>query len=242
MPRYKIILEYDGSDFVGWQVQPEGRTVQAELEKALSEFGEDKINVIGAGRTDSGVHALGQTAHFDLGKELEPQTLLLALNAKTPEDIIVKSVEIANPDFHARFDATWRKYLYVLAKSPSAIGRRFSYLPPYDYKIELLQSIAPDILGQHDFAAFCKLKSQKENTICNILQSSWTENQGQVVYEVIADRFLHSMVRLLVGTMLDIARGRFAPDALLEILESGDVTKTGTAAPPQGLFLAEVGY
>ena len=242
MPRYKIIVEYDGTDFVGWQIQPEGRTVQGEIEKALLEFGEGGIDITGAGRTDTGVHALGQVAHFDLKNDIELYKLLPALNAKTPEDIIIKNIEITNPDFHARYDASWRKYLYILAKSPSAIGRRFSWLPPFEYKLDVLQSVANDILGEHDFSGFCKLKSQRENTVCNVMLSAWTENQQQVVFEIMADRFLHSMVRLLVGTMLDIARGRFEPDAILEILKSGDVTKAGTSAPPQGLFLAEVGY
>jgi len=242
MPRYKIILEYDGSDFAGWQFQPDARTVQGELEKALTEFGEGAISVTGAGRTDSGVHALGQTAHFDLNRPISPEELRAALNAKTSDDIYLKHLEQAADDFHARFNAQWRRYLYVIAKEFSPIGRRFSWFLPYEYDFKTLQQITPDLLGGNDFAGFCRAKSQKENTVCTVAHAAWTQNPGQCVFEIVADRFLHEMVRLLVGTMIDIARGRFEPDQLVKILHTGDVTLCGSAAPPQGLFLAEVGY
>jgi len=242
MPRYKIIIGYDGTDFAGWQYQPDFRTVQGELEKALREFGEGAISVTGAGRTDAGVHALGQTAHFDLKREIAPQDLRAALNAKAPGDIYVKSLESVPADFHARFSAQWRRYLYVIAKEPSPIGRRFSWYPPFDYDFKILQQIVSDILGGNDFAGFCRAKSQKENTICTVAYAAWTQNDSQYVFEITADRFLHEMVRLLVGTMIDIARRRFDPDRLVNILHSGDVALCGGAAPPQGLFLAEVGY
>ncbi len=240
--RYKIIIEYDGTDFCGWQLQSEGRTVQGELENALLEFGEGRLAVLGAGRTDSGVHALGQAAHFDLAREIAPEALRSALNAKTEGDILVKSVEAVHAAFHARYDALWRKYLYIVAKTPSAIGRHYSWHPPFEYDFDLLRELAVEIEGQRDFASFCKYKSMKENTFCAVAYAAWSENEAQRVFEIMADRFLHQMVRLLVGTMMDIARGRYAPDALGDILESGDVERCGTAAPPQGLFLAEVGY
>jgi len=242
MARFKIIVEYDGTDFAGWQVQPAERTVQGDIESALKEFGEGDIGVIGAGRTDSGVHALGQTAHFDLKRDIEPGELRAAINAKTPDDIYVRECSAIADDFHARFDAGFRRYLYVLAKDQSPIGRRYSWFPTFDYNFELLQQISPDLLGGHDFAGFCKAKSQKENTVCTVAHANWTQNASQCIFEIAADRFLHEMVRLLVGTMLDIARGRFEPDAIVKILEHRDVTKCGTAAPAKGLFLAEAGY
>ena len=242
MPRYKMLLEYDGSDFAGWQIQPDARTVQGELEKALAEFGEGAIPVTGAGRTDAGVHALGQTAHFDLQRQITPEELRAALNAKTPDDIYIKSLAQTADDFHARYSAEWRRYLYVIAKEPSPIGRKFSWYPPFGYNFKTLQQITPDILGGNDFAGFCRAKSQKENTICTVAVAAWTQNKSQCVFEIVADRFLHEMVRLIVGTMMDIARGRFEPDQLVKILHTGDINLCGTAAPPQGLFLAEVGY
>jgi len=242
MPRYKLIIEYDGTDYCGWQRQDNAKTVQEEIEKALNEFGEGNISVTGAGRTDSGVHALGQVAHFDLRREIEPEELKSALNAKIPSDIVIKHLENAQPEFHARYDAVRRKYLYVISKYPTAIGHRFSWFPPYIYKFDLLCSLASDILGEHDFAGFCKLKSRKENTKCTVFLSNWYENDAQVIFEIQADRFLHSMVRLIAGTMLDIARGRFKTDTIIEILESRDVNQAGTALPAQGLFLAEVIY
>ena len=242
MARFKIIIEYDGTDFAGWQVQPDERTVQGELEKALKEFGEGDVGVTGAGRTDSGVHALGQAAHFDLEREIAPGELRAAINAKTPEEIYVRECFAVSEDFHARFDANFRRYLYVLAKDQSPIGRRYSWYPPFDYDFKILQQVCPDFLGGHDFAGFCRAKSLKENTLCTVAHANWTENESQCIFEIAADRFLHEMVRLLTGTMLDIARGCFEPDALVGILEDRDVTKCGTAAPSKGLFLAEVGY
>ena len=242
MPRYKIVLEYDGSNFAGWQLQPDARTVQGEIEKALQEFGNGRITVTGAGRTDSGVHALGQAAHFDLEREIDSQELRAALNAKTSGEIYVMEAEKVKDDFHARFDARWRRYLYVIARHPSPIGRLYSWYPPFDYKYSILQQLTPDLLGGNDFTGFCLAKSKKENCVCTVAYAAWTENDSQRVFEIVADRFLHEMVRLLVGTMMDIARGRFAPDQTVKILHNGDVTQCGTAAPAKGLFLAEVGY
>lgn len=242
MPRYKIIIEYDGTDFAGWQFQPEERTVQGELENALHEFNEGYISVTGAGRTDAGVHALGQTAHFDLHRDITPEALRAALNAKTGEDLYVKSIEVADSDFNARFNAVYRRYFYVIAKEKSPIGRRFSWHPPFEFNFKILQQVVSDILGGNDFSGFCLAKSQKENSVCTVAYAAWTENDSQYIFEIVADHFLHEMVRLLVGTMLDIARGRFDVDHLVKILETRNVTLCGTAAPPQGLFLAEVGY
>jgi len=212
------------------------------LEKALLEFGEGEITVTGAGRTDAGVHALNQAAHFDLLKEVEPNSIVSALNAKTASEILIRTAEIAAPAFHARYDAVWRKYLYIISKNPTAIGRRYSWHPSFDYNFKLLQAQAAEVMGERNFAAFCKSKSLKENTVCTISYAAWTENAGQRIFEIVGDRFLHQMVRLMVGTMLDVARGRFEPDAIEGILESGDVSRCGTSAPAQGLFLAEVGY
>ncbi|MBL7190645.1 tRNA pseudouridine(38-40) synthase TruA [bacterium] len=242
MPRYKIIIEYDGTDFAGWQRQPADRTVQEELENALSEFGEGHINVIGAGRTDSGVHALGQTAHFDLNYEIAIESLLKALNAKTEDDLLIKHIEIAKPDFHARYDAVSRRYLYIISLQPTVIGRRFSWYPRFDYNFKLLESLTAEIIGEYDFAAFCKTKSLKENTVCTVYHAAWTENPSQRVFEITADRFLHHMVRLMVGTMMNIAAGGMAPDIIPEIIASKDVSVCGAPAPPNGLFLAEVKY
>lgn len=242
MPRYKIVLEYDGTDFCGWQRQADKRTVQGILEDALSEFGEGHIGVTGAGRTDSGVHALGQAVHFDLARDIDCIKLMSALNGKTPDDVLVKSVSEVASTFHARYDAVFRRYLYIISRQPTVIGRRYSWLPKFDYDFRLLESLAREFLGVYDFAAFCKTKSLRENTVCTVSHAEWTENESQRVFEIVADRFLHQMVRLIVGTMMDIANGRFEPDVIPQIFASGDVANCGTTAPPHGLFLAEVGY
>jgi tRNA pseudouridine38-40 synthase len=216
--------------------------VQGEIESALGEFGEGRIKVVSAGRTDAGVHALGQVAHFDVEINIGPDTLKNALNAKTSEDIYIKRIDIANDNFHARRSAKWRKYFYIIAKYPTVIGRKYSWYPPFDYNFELLKQLPNKIVGKRDCAGFCKAKSLKENSICQISYASWSENEAQRVFEIVSDRFLHQMVRLLVGTMIDIARGRFQPEDIAKIFSSKDVRLCGTAAPPQGLFLVEVGY
>jgi tRNA pseudouridine38-40 synthase len=242
LPRYKITIEYDGSEFCGWQKQAGERTVQGEIEKALLEFDKGRIKVIGAGRTDAGVHALGQSAHFDLNIDIEPENLRTALNAKIPDDILIENICIVESNFNARKNAKWRKYFYIVAKYPTIIGRKYSWYPSFDYDSELLKGLSSEIVGRKDFAGFCKAKSLKENTICQVYFANWSENEAQQVFEIVADRFLHQMVRLLVGTMMDVARGRFRPSIVSEIIDCKNVRLCGTVAPPQGLFLVEVGY
>jgi tRNA pseudouridine38-40 synthase len=235
-------MEYDGTDFVGWQTQPNGRSVQEEITKVLDQVLQESVNVIGAGRTDSGVHARGQVANLRTNSTLSTGAVLNALGGLLPEDICVYSVEEVPEDFHARYSARERLYRYYISFKPSAIGRRYQWYVKYDLDFEILNSIATQVVGEHDFESFCKADSAADSFVCTVNTSAWMRAHAGLIYEVRANRFLRGMVRALVGTMVDIARGFTPPEEFPRILTAKDRRKAGLAAPAQGLFLEEVLY
>jgi tRNA pseudouridine38-40 synthase len=239
---YRLEIEYDGTDFLGWQIQRNGRTVQGELEKALETLFGGPTRAVAAGRTDAGVHATGQVVHFHSERHRSAETVQRALNALLPKDIYVKDAALVSPDFHARFHAQWRRYKYVLATRPSALWRRFSWCPRFDYDFELVKNATPALHGRHDFAAFRLTGSDTVRSVCEVLGVQWVETEGLRIFDIVADRFLRGMVRLLVGTLLEIGRKRFEPGAIPIILEARRLDRAGPQAPPQGLTLVEVGY
>jgi tRNA pseudouridine38-40 synthase len=242
MPTLKLTIEYDGTDFVGWQSQINGRAVQDELEKALKQILNEEVHVTGAGRTDAGVHARGQVANFTTSSSLPTAKVHAALNGVLPEDICIHSVDEVPPTFHARFDATRREYSYTIRFHTPVLERRTAWYVKYPVSLELFHAVAPLILGKHDFTSFCKHESEVENRVCVVARSEWEETPGGIVYHVAGDRFVHGMVRSLVGTMVDIARGHFPPDAFPGVLEKKDRRVAGTAAPARGLVLERVTY
>jgi tRNA pseudouridine38-40 synthase len=239
---YRLDIEYDGTDFLGWQIQRDGRTVQGELEKALETLFGGPTRVVAAGRTDAGVHAAGQVVHFHSERHRPVETVQRALNALLPEDIYVKGAALVSPDFHARFHAQWRRYKYLLAIRPSALWRRFSWCPHFDYDFDLVKKATVDVRGHQDFAAFRLTGSDTVRSVCEVLEARWVETEGLRIFDIVADRFLRGMVRLLVGTLLEIGRRRFEAGAIPIILKAGKSERAGPLAPPQGLTLVEVGY
>jgi tRNA pseudouridine38-40 synthase len=242
MRTLKLTLEYDGTDFVGWQSQLNGRAVQDEVEKALRQITGEETRIAGAGRTDSGVHARGQVASVRTVSALTTEKLCAALNGVLPHDICVHAVEEVPRSFHARFDAVQREYSYTLRFIPTAIERRTSWHVKYRLSGEQLHAAAAQAMGTHDFTSFCKHEAEVDDRVCTVVRSVWEEIPGGMVYHVAADRFVHGMVRSLVGTMVDIARGNFPPDAFAVILEKRDRRAGGTAAPAHGLVLERVVY
>ena len=245
--RLKLILQYDGSAFHGWQIQREERTVQGELEAALEQLTSTRRPVIGSGRTDRGVHATGQVAVASLPDTWQPEKLEKALFAVLPDDIWIKSVEPASPDFHPRYDAVNRTYLYYLglsaeARSPFHRHWCWPFAKPLD--VMLLESAAETIVGEHSFRAFAKSGQPERGDRCAVQESRWEpwERLG-LTFRITADRFLHHMVRYLVGTMVEIARGKRPPEDLRHLLEEseGDLL-TSPPAPAMGLFLHHVTY
>lgn len=242
MRTLKLILEYDGTDFVGWQSQQNGRAVQDEIDRALRQITGEEIRIIGAGRTDAGVHARGQVASFRTVSVLTCEKIRAALNGLLPEDVCVHTVEDVADSFHARFDAIRREYSYTIRFTPTALERRTAWFVKYPLSKELLRATAAVPIGTHDFTSFCKNEAEVENRVCAIVGSEWEERPGGMVYHVAADRFVHGMVRTLVGTMVDVARGYFPPDAFKAIMDKRDRKAGGTTAPAHGLVLERVVY
>jgi tRNA pseudouridine38-40 synthase len=242
MRNIKLVLEYDGTDFVGWQSQTNGRNVQDEITKVLDQVLQEPITLIGAGRTDSGVHARGQVANFRTNSSLGISSVLAALNGTLPEDIYIHSAEEVEEKFHSRFDAKERVYRYYIALKPTAIGRQYQWYVKYDLHIDVMNQVAEQILGEHDFESFTKAEALVPHHRCTIIKSEWTKTPSMLVYEVRANRFLHGMVRALVGTMVDIGRGYIPASQFQDIMAAKDRRKAGMAVPPAGLFLEEISY
>jgi len=247
--RYKIILSYDGSAFNGWQVQPDAPTVQGALESALSTLLRDKIGVIGAGRTDTGVNASYYVAHFD-GPEADLADLRYKLNAILPPQISVSAVEHAADDFHARFDARQREYTYYLhrAKDPFLASR--SYLCGYpQLDFDAMNRAAGFILGTHDFSCFEKTGGDNKTSICTVTEARWERYEPELStgvecwrFVVSADRFLRNMVRAIVGTLLEVGRGRRSVESMEALLAGGDRCSAGESVPGHALFLSGIKY
>lgn len=240
---YRLDLEYDGTSFIGWQIQKEGRSVQGEIEKLLSRLFSDCTRVCAAGRTDAGVHAAAQVAHFRASPHRLPDSVKAALNANLPRDIRIKSVQFAETDFHARFSANWRSYRYRIALEPIAIGREYRWICPYRIvRLADMNQAAEFIIGEHAFHSFSHENEEESHYLSTVYASHWTQYGTDLEYCIEANRFLHGMVRLLVGTFVSVGRGKINAADILTILRERDVRSAGPKAPACGLTLTAVGY
>jgi len=239
---YRLDLEYDGTNFSGWQYQPGERTVQGVLENAVVRLFPDSTRISAAGRTDAGVHATGQVAHFRSTGLREPGTVHKALNALLPADLCVIGVRMEDPAFHARFSAKWRGYSYKIARKPLAIGRAFCWQYCHRLNVAEMQSAARMILGDHCFLSFAHESEKERHYLSSVYHSEWQENDQYLIYCIEANRFLHGMVRFLVGTFVSIGRGKFGAEQIQTILRAQDVRLAGAKVPAQGLTLTVVGY
>lgn len=245
----RLLIEYKGTSFAGWQVQDGQTTVQGEIEAAICSTTGQKVNVIGAGRTDAGVHALGQVANFKIDHSLEPSRYRDALNYYLPADIRIKHAEEAPERFHARYDATFRRYRYLIAREQSALYRDLRWENPSELDRALLDEAASLVLEEHDFSAFCVVSSRKESNLCSIEHSCWRTIGPLLVYEIRGNRFLHGMVRSLVGSMANLAAVRKDNNMLnltlasfRDIMEGRGPGRVPFTAPAHGLYLVSVGY
>lgn len=238
----KLTLEYDGTDFVGWQIQPNGRSVQGELENALAQLLQESVKTVGAGRTDAGVHARGQVANFRTNSTMGTHELQRGVNALLPADVVVLEVEEVPLEFHARYSAVARSYSYQIIRRPTALQRRFVWFVGYRLDHELLAVCAKSIVGERDFGSFAKTGSTENDRVCNVKHAQWVERNGLLIFEITANRFLYGMVRALVGTMIDVARGYTTLDEWNHILQVGQRSEAGMSAPAHGLFLDSVTY
>ncbi len=243
MPRYALRVAYDGGAYHGWQRQDGAATVQGRLEEVLGTLLREKIDLTAAGRTDAGVHALGQVAHFDsIHEELECRRVLLGSRALLPKDIVIRDIWPVDDDFHARFDAQWRQYRYRILREPSPFDRGTAWVVyPWPDRT-VLEQCADLLRGEHDFTAYCKADSAQEQNRCLVMHSEWTyPSSKEAWYTVRANRFVHHMVRGLVGTMVRAAR-KGDPEYVAEVLRSRRRSEAVYTAPAQGLFLEDVGY
>ncbi len=249
MPRYRLTIEYDGRPFVGWQAQENGPSVQAALERAALALDPGASGVTGAGRTDSGVHALGQAAHLDLAKSLPPDTVRDALNAHLrPDPVAVLAAAEAAPDFHARFDAIRREYRYriVARRAPLALdaGRAWRLSRPLD--AAAMHAAAQALVGMHDFTTFraaeCQAKSPVKTLESISVREITSETETEIRIECAARSFLHRQVRSMAGSLVEVGLGRWSAGDLHAALEAADRAACGPVAPPDGLYLVRVLY
>ncbi|HEX6306707.1 MAG TPA: tRNA pseudouridine(38-40) synthase TruA [Longimicrobiales bacterium] len=244
--RFRLTLHYDGSGFAGWQVQPGERTVQGELEAALDRLTGQTARVIAAGRTDAGVHATGQVVGIPIPAKWSPEELRRALNAVLPRDVWVAAAATAPPGFHARYDAVARGYVYRLgtadvARSPFV--RRWCWPLGQPVSLAALNDAAARFHGEHSFRAFAKSGQPERGEQCNVLRAEWrAAPHATITFHVAANRFLHHMVRYMVGTMVDVARERRAAADIDGLLRGDPGVETSPPAPPEGLYLTRVYY
>ncbi len=245
MQRYKCIVSYDGTGFFGYQVQPNKRTVQSELEAALLKLHKGKeVKVTASGRTDAGVHAKGQVIHFDSDLLIPEERWPIALNSLLPDDISVLSAEKAEESFHARYDAAGKEYRYFLylSKKRDPFLRNYAFQYPYPLDVGLMKEASQLLLGTHDFTSFCSAKTEMEDKVRTIREITIHQEEDSLVFQFIGNGFLYNMVRILVGTLLEVGNGERKAEEIPELLLKRDRRLAGKTAPAHGLYLWQVFY
>ena len=241
--RYFIYLEFDGTAYSGWQIQPHSSSVQQTIVESLALFLREKISVTGAGRTDAGVHASEMVAHFDLDTPQNCIWMQNKLNGILPADIAVHRIVPVKPDAHARFDAVSRTYRYYLSLQKSAIHRDFSWFLPNEPDFKLMNYAAELLISTKDFTSFSKLHTDTKTNDCHVTEAQWTPLADCCwVFTITADRFLRNMVRAIVGTLMDVGRHKLTVDGFKRIIDSKDRCSAGDSAPAKGLFLHKIVY
>ena len=242
MSRYKITVQYDGLDFSGFQSQKNLNTIQDKIEHSLSFLNENNlIRLSGASRTDSGVHALGQVAHFDLDTDLSLNAIKRAINARLPIEIRIIDIIEVDDQFHSRFDAIKKEYLYQCCLTDNPLLAKNHFIVK-KINFEILKDLETELLGKHDFLSFSKFDIEKKNTICEIFKSKWTLEDDKLFYIIEGNRFLHHMVRYLVGTMIGCMEGKIAKKDFLSLLNNPIKNARLFKAPAHGLILNRVFY
>ena len=270
--RYFVHFQYDGTNYHGWQIQPNGNTVQEELQKALSVILRQPMEVVGAGRTDTGVHARHMVAHFDFPEKTEcpeklesqgslekleslaspekpasptfsPVDLAYKLNRLLPRDISVLRIEQVADDMHARFSATSRKYHYYISTRKDAFSRHYAWQIHWQLDFDKMNEAARMLIGEKDFASFCKVGSDVKTTMCNLTHAQWVKDSDtNWHFEIAANRFLRNMVRAVVGTLVEVGRGRMTLEQFQTVLSQKSRSAAGESVPANGLFLEAVTY
>ena len=244
MKRIKLTVAYDGTNYCGWQVQPNGITIEEVLNKTLSKLTGENICIIGASRTDSGVHAMGNVAVFDTETTIPPERIAMSLNQRLPEDIvIVKSEEVA-ADFHPRYCNCSKTYEYhiINTRIPIPTKRLTNYFVSYNLNIDDMRKAATYLVGEHDFASFCNVRTNVESTVRTVTALDILQNGNEITVRITGNGFLYNMVRIIVGTLIRVGRGFYQPEQVKEILEAKERTAAGVTAPAHGLMLMQIDY
>jgi len=245
MNRIKCIIAYEGTLFNGYQVQPNQRTVQTDIETVLSRMHKGKqIRIHASGRTDTGVHAVGQVIHFDSEYNLEPDQWKKALNAQLPKDIYIKSVTIEEPTFHSRFDVVQKEYRYVIwnETEENIFSRNQHYFFPYELDLGKMQEALQYLIGTHDFSSFCASNTDIKDKVRTIYEGTITKEEQGIVIKLVGNGFLYNMVRIIVGTLVEVGQGKRDVKSVKIALEARDRSFAGKTSPPHGLFLWKVDY
>jgi tRNA pseudouridine38-40 synthase len=240
--RYFIELSYNGKNYHGWQNQPNAISVQEVLEKAMSTLLQEQVSVVGAGRTDAGVHASQMFAHFDNEVEFDENNLMYKLNSFLPNDIAIQNIFKVNPEAHARFDAVSRSYLYRISTSKNVFSSELSYLLNSELDINKMNAACKILFEYKDFQCFSKSKTDVKTYNCTIMEAHWKLENDELHFTIKADRFLRNMVRAIVGTMIEIGLGKLKVDHLHTIIKSKNRSEAGFSVPAHGLFLAGIVY
>lgn len=244
MYRYFIYLAYDGTNYCGWQIQPNGISVQGMLTQALITFLRDEnLKIVGAGRTDAGVHARTMIAHFDSERQLDGPTVTDKLNRLLPPDIAVYKVVPVIPEAHARFDATYRTYKYYITTRKNPFERAYAWRIFQKLDFEKMNEAAAILFDYIDFTSFSKLHTDVKTNNCKIMHARWEQvDEDMWVFTIQADRFLRNMVRAVVGTLVEVGRGKLTLDGFRQVIEKKDRCSAGSSVPGHALFLVDVGY
>ncbi len=244
MNNYKLIIQYDGTEYAGWQKQNGVATVQEKITTAIERITKEKVNLIGSGRTDTGVHAWGQAANFRTEKEINLFQFQYSLNSILPDDISVRASEKVDENFHARFDAKKRSYIYMFTKTKSPFYQKYSYHnhTVFEHDFEYLNRLSKVLVGEHDFTSLSRKNSDTENKVCNIYEIYWRKGNEVATFYITADRFLRGMVRAAVGTLLEAAKERKDENYLFNLLQKQNREEAGESLPAKGLFLYKVRY
>ncbi len=245
MRRIRLFVAYDGTDYCGWQIQPNGITIEEVLNTKLQKLTKEEIRVIGASRTDSGVHALGNVAVFDTDSPIPPDRMAYALNQKLPADIVIVKSDEVPQDWHPRYQDQVRKiYEYHIynAAVPNPLKRRYSTFVSFPLDVEEMRRGASYLIGEHDFASFCNVRTNVEDTVRTVEEITITKEGQDITIRVAGGGFLYNMVRIIAGTLIRVGRGFYAPEKVKEILEAKERTEAGVTAPPEGLVLMKIEY
>lgn len=245
MKRVRLFVAYDGTNYCGWQMQPNGVTIEEVLNEKLKKLTGEDIHVIGASRTDSGVHALGNVAVFDTESSIPPERMAYALNQKMPEDIVIVKSDEVPADWHPRYqNEIVKTYEYHICNSPvpNPMKRNYSTHVSFELDVDKMREGAQYLIGEHDFVSFCNIRTNVEDTVRTVTSLEITQDGEDITLRITGNGFLYNMVRIIAGTLIRVGRGFYEPERVREILEERERTAAGVTAPPNGLVLVGIDY